>query len=115
MPKKKPADKKMTKAGFVKSQPAGLSAKEVVGKAKAAGMSLTDKYVYTVRSAAKAKSSKAGRAKGSKNKPPAVKAPKNGSTGVEDLLRAAASEIGLSRAISILSDQQNALRAVLGG
>jgi hypothetical protein len=33
---------------------------------------------------------------------------------VEDLLRAAASEIGLSRAISILSDQRNALRAVLG-
>jgi hypothetical protein len=114
MATKKSADKKMSKTAFVKSQPLALSAKQVVDKAKEQGMTLTDKYVYTVRSAAKAKAQKQ-RPKGAATKPAIVKAVKTGSNSVEDLLRAAASEIGLSKAISLLLEQQNAVRSVLGG
>jgi hypothetical protein len=101
MPKKKTAAKKMTKTAWVKSQPATLTAKEVVEKAKSQGIQLTDKYVWVIRSSAKSKGTTG-------------KSTKSSSTSVEDLLRAAASEIGLSRAIAILQAQQASLRAVLG-
>ena len=101
MPKKKTAAKKMNKTAWVKSQPATLTAKEVVEKAKSQGIQLTDKYVWVIRSSAKSKGTTG-------------KSTKSSSTSVEDLLRAAASEIGLSRAIAILQAQQASLRAVLG-
>jgi len=82
MPRKKAATKSsstsssakpQSKTAFVLSQPAGLSAKEVSGKAKAAGMAITEAYVYTIRSSAKNKAGgpkrKPGRPKGSKNAP----------------------------------------------
>jgi hypothetical protein len=50
---------KQTKADFVRSADRRLSAKDVVAKAKAAGIALTDTYVYNVRGAAKAAASKA--------------------------------------------------------
>ncbi len=43
-----------SKAGFVRSCPTTLSAQEVVAKAKAAGLTIDDRYVYAVRSTAKA-------------------------------------------------------------
>lgn len=81
MPRKKAAKKSSTpsaakpqsKTAFVLSQPAGLSAKEVSAKAKAAGLAITEAYVYTIRSSAKSKAGmprrKPGRPKGSKNSP----------------------------------------------
>lgn len=80
MPRKKAATKASTssakpqsKTAFVLSQPAGLSAKEVSAKAKAAGLTITEAYVYTIRSSAKSKAGmpkrKPGRPKGSKNAP----------------------------------------------
>jgi len=113
MPKKKPASAKTTKASFLKSQPASSSAKEILARGKETGIALTSKYISTVRPDATKTPRKPGRPLGSKNKVSIVKVQPS-SAKVEDLLRAAASEIGLSRAISILSDQRNALRAVLG-
>jgi hypothetical protein len=117
MPRKKKSatdTKAMTKSDFVRSQPADMPAKEVVAKAKVAGLSISDNYVYTLRYEAKKKAGKTpGASKGSK-KTASVKSTKVSSNGVEDLLRAAASEIGLSRAIMILQEQQTVLRAALG-
>ena len=82
MPRKKAATKSasssstakpQSKTAFVLGQPAGLSAKEVSAKAKAAGLAITEAYVYTIRSSAKSKAGlpkrKPGRPKGSKNAP----------------------------------------------
>lgn len=104
---------KMSKADFVRSQPADMPAKEVVAKAKAAGLSISDNYVYTLRYEAKKAGKTPGAPKGAK-KNASVKSTRASSNGVEDLLRAAASEIGLSRAIAILQEQQTVLRAALG-
>ena len=91
-----------------------LSAKDMVAKAKAAGIALTDTYVYNVRGAAKAAASKA--------KPAPVKAPvahavaKSGASAgsVESLLKAVAAEIGLGRAFEILVGERARVQAVLG-
>lgn len=95
---------KISKADFVRALPADMPAREAVTKALEAGLNLSENYVYTIRYEAK---------KGSK-KTREPRTAKGHSNDVVDLLRAAASEIGLSRAISILQDQQNTLRAVLG-
>jgi hypothetical protein len=116
MPRKKktPTENgKMSKADFVRSQPAEMPAKEVVAKAKAAGLSVSDNYIYTLRYEAKKAGRTTAASKGSK-KTTSVKSTKVSANGVEDLLRAAASEIGLSRAITILQEQQTVLRAALG-
>lgn len=71
------AAKPQSKTAFVLGQPAGLSAKEVSAKAKAAGLAITEAYVYTIRSSAKSKAGlprrKPGRPKGSKNAPKGVR------------------------------------------
>lgn len=48
-----PAKKAVNKSAFIRAQPASLSAKEVVAKAKSAGFTVTDAFVYTIRSQAK--------------------------------------------------------------
>jgi len=67
------AGKPQSKTAFVLAQPAGLSAKEVSAKAKAAGLAITEAYVYTIRSSAKSKAGlpkrRPGRPKGSRNAP----------------------------------------------
>jgi DNA-binding protein HU-beta len=47
--------KPQTKTGFILALPAEMSPKEVVGKAKEAGIELSEKYVSTIRSNARAK------------------------------------------------------------
>jgi hypothetical protein len=65
MPAKKTATNAPSKSDFVRSQPATLSASEVVAKAKEAGLKLTSQLVYKVRSGgqAKGKAKKAAAAK----------------------------------------------------
>ncbi len=97
------------KSAFVKSQPHSMPAKEVVAKAKEAGILLNEKYVYNVRST----SGTARRAgPGRPGRPPKA----GGALGrtAEDLLQAVAAEIGLSRAISLLQQRQQVVRSVLG-
>jgi hypothetical protein len=46
-------EKPITKTAFIKSLPKDMPAKEVVAKAKAKGIELTDAYVYNIRGSAK--------------------------------------------------------------
>jgi hypothetical protein len=97
------------KSAFVRSLPADMPAKAVVEKGKAQGMPMSIAYVYSIRTAAKAAARRGGLS-GVPGRRPVV-----GRGGaVEDLLRAVASELGLSRALAILEGEQAKVRAVLG-
>jgi hypothetical protein len=50
------------KSAFVRELPMDMSAKDVVQKAREEGLVLTENYVHTIRSAAKRKEGKPGRA-----------------------------------------------------
>jgi hypothetical protein len=50
---KKPSAKTPSKSAFVRGLPASMPAKEVVAKAKSAGLTLSDRYVHVIRSIAK--------------------------------------------------------------
>jgi len=50
------------KSAFVRDLPMEMAAKEVVAKAREAGLVLTENYVHTIRSAAKRKEGEPGRA-----------------------------------------------------
>jgi hypothetical protein len=117
MPKKKtakgaaPHSKPVTKTAFVLSLPKTLSAKEVIAKGKAAGISLSAAHVYAIRSASKsAKKSKRGAAAGHA---PTTHA--RGHHGAEDLLRAVAAELGLANAMAILQAEHHKVQRLLGG
>jgi hypothetical protein len=112
-PTKAPAAK-INKSAFVRSLPRSMPAKEVVAKAKAQGITISVPLVYIARAQAKKKTGKRGPGRPRKNA--AIAASTSVSTaGVEGLLRAAAAEIGLSRAIEILNEQRESVRRVLGG
>lgn len=49
-----------SKAGFVRAQPTTISAAAVVSKAKASGIKLDERYVYSVRTAMNKKAKKVG-------------------------------------------------------
>jgi hypothetical protein len=114
--------KQQSKASFVRSLPASLSAADVVEKAKAAGISLEVGYVYNIRSTAKAAgkgrspaepaSSTAGRGRPKGN----GSAPKAAwdSSSAELLLKAVGAELGLASAIRILESERARVRAALG-
>jgi hypothetical protein len=86
--------KDASKAEFVRSLPATMPAKEVVEKAKEAGHKLSVAYVYVIRSQART-----GRKKG-----PAAKTNTNGNA--QARLLAAASELGLTRSIELLTAEK---------
>jgi hypothetical protein len=107
-----PATKaKINKSAWIRSQPASMTANEVVAKAKGQGIKLSPGFVYVVRSKKSKPGTKRGPGRPRKNGAPAMAA---SSSGVEGLLRAAAAEVGLSRAMEILSEQRDAVRRVLG-
>jgi N-acetylmuramoyl-L-alanine amidase CwlA len=77
--------------------------------------------VYNVRGQDKTAAKKSASSKKTPSKPTTSKPAstivntKSISSSVEDLLRAAASELGLGRAIEILQGERARVRAVLGG
>jgi hypothetical protein len=89
-----------SKASFVRSLPRSLTAKEVVKKAKAAGIKLSTAYVYVLRSKAgggsKAKGRKPGR-------------PKQG--GIEQRFVDLALEVGIGRAAELLARVRSVAKA----
>jgi len=85
--------KDASKADFVRGLPAAMPAKEVVDKAKEAGLKLTTAYVYVIRSQARTSG---------KKKPAEPRVSKD----AEARLIAAASELGLTRSIEILSREK---------
>lgn len=106
-----------SKAAFVRSLPSTTPAKEVVAKAKTAGIDLDVGYVYNIRStsksSAKKKSAKAKAAAPHATNGAAIKSTRDLSA-TESLLRAVGAEIGLGRAIQILEAERERVRAVLG-
>jgi hypothetical protein len=103
----------LNKAEFVRKQPRTMTAKEVVAKAKTFGISLNDKYVHKVRSSAKvANRAKAGRRE--LPRPASNGAARVGDRSAEQLLRAVAAEIGLARAISMLQEEHQRVRRLIG-
>ncbi len=107
---------KMTKKEFILSQPAELTPRQVVEKAKEAGMSLTEQYVYLVRSE-KGEPKKRGRppkvaaAKKAEPAPAAVRVPRT----LEAEFRRIAIELGLDRATDILNDTKKKGQDVIAG
>ncbi|HEY1960691.1 MAG TPA: hypothetical protein VGH28_34000 [Polyangiaceae bacterium] len=92
--------KKDTKASFVRGLPATMPAKEVVDKAKEAGLKLTAAYVYVIRSQARLDGTKREAA-------PRI------SKDAEARLVAVASELGLSRSIAILTREKERVMKLL--
>jgi hypothetical protein len=110
-PSAKPGPKpNINKSAFVRGLPSNMPAKDVVEKAKAQGMKISVAYVYSIRTAAKAGARRANTAAGGA---PVAKSFTTGGR-AEDLLRAVAAELGLSRAIGLLQAEQAKVRAVLG-
>jgi len=105
----KPAKKSASKADFVRAH-AGLSAKEIVAKAKAQGIQMGEPYVYNVRAYDKTSRGKRGR---SAARSTARLARTNGTSPAENVLKAVAAEVGLGRAIDILEHERALVRAVL--
>ncbi|MCC6525657.1 MAG: hypothetical protein IT373_23610 [Polyangiaceae bacterium] len=87
-----------------------LPAKEIVAKGKAAGLELTEKYVYTIRSVARARKVRDEHRAAAKTAPNAA-----ASSGVGALLLAVAAEVGLGRAIELLEGERRRVNAMLKG
>ena len=116
MPKKnhKP---KVNKSAFVRDLPATLSAAEVVQKAKAAGIAITDKHVHVIRS--KARVAKAGKPVRRGRPPKFVTArTKSQATGRASSIAVqfvdAALDLGLARAEELLANLRGKLKHVIG-
>lgn len=113
-----PKIKSTNKSAFVRGLPGDMSAKDVVAKAKAGGITLTENYVYTIRSAAKNKSKKGGtgrgpgRPKGSKSSA-SVSLSSNGS--LEKNFIESALELGLGNAEKLLAKLRARIRSVALG
>lgn len=112
MPKTAKKSRKTSKAAFVRSFPSSTPAKEVVAKAKAAGITLSDAYVYNVRATSKTR--KAGAGTRGPRRGPAPTVNVGGGRGAEELLRAVAAELGLARAIGVLQAEHSRVRRLLG-
>ena len=105
----------VNKSAFVRAQPSSMTANDVVAKAKAQGITMKAGLVYVIRSQAKARAGKTGKKRGRPAKAASTMTAMSASSGVENLLRAAAAEIGLSRSLAMLTEQREAVRKVLGG
>ncbi len=114
-----------TKTDFVRAQPEGLSASEVVARAKAAGVALTSKSVHTMRSKIKAAKAIAKRpavpskaATKNVTKPEAAqKAPTAGTPVDGDVVsfRRLVLGLGTVRARKLLDDLERGIAALLRG
>jgi hypothetical protein len=108
---------KQSKGDFVRAH-ANLSPQEIAAKAKAEGIKLAVGYVHNVRSADRAARKKKRTA--AAKLPASTPAFTNGArpsvnSNAENLLKAVAAEIGLGRAMEILSGERARVRAVIGG
>ena len=102
-------------AAFVRGLPRSTPAKQVVTLAKAAGIKLGISYVYNIRGATKM----AAKRKRAAAKSTAVTVANGGgskvSASAEALLKALGAELGLGKAIEILSGERARVGAVIAG
>ncbi|HEY2368264.1 MAG TPA: hypothetical protein VGH87_17820 [Polyangiaceae bacterium] len=99
--------KDASKAEFVRGLPENMPAKNVVEKAKEAGLKLTPAYVYVIRSQART----GGKKSSSPDDAPRVAGPRG--SGMEAKLIATASEIGLTRSIDLLTREKERVMKLL--
>ena len=105
--KKQPT--RRSKAAFVRSQDRNMAAKDVVAAGKAKGMTVSEQYVYTVRSAAAARAESAPQGAATRKGPPArVSAARM--TPAEVKLRDAIADLGILKATEILRSVQMTIR-----
>lgn len=111
----KAAKKKITKTAFVLGLPSDMPAKEVVSKAKEAGITISDGYVYEIRSATKRKAQKdRSTAKGKPGpKPKAARAPADGPA-LATLSRLVV-EHGVGRVREMLNEIEQRVERMLAG
>jgi hypothetical protein len=128
MPKKKTSTsakknsaetKSINKTAFVLELPADMSAKEVIDKGKAAGIKLTDRYVYSIRSKAKVRGGtpgRRGRPRGARGKSTALSGRQTGGGGaaLESRFFDVALDLGLSKAESLLSSLRARVKQAIG-
>lgn len=118
----KKAGKAPSKTAFVLGLSRDTPASEVVAKAKAAGIELTDRYVYVIRSKAKGR---AGKPAGRRGRPPkaagAKRGPKPGRRAASPAPSALAAQfletaldLGLSRAEQLLSSLRSKVHQAIG-
>ncbi len=103
----KPA-KSLTKTAFVKSFPSSMPAKMVVEKAKKAGMTISDKYVYVVRSNARRKP-------GKKRNGTVRNEQSNGLISTEREFRRLVLELGVRKSELLLSELKKSVAALIAG
>jgi hypothetical protein len=111
MPRKKATGKRtVNKSQFVREQPTTMTAKQVVSKAKDAGITLSEKYVYNIRAKANAR-----RRTGRPGRPPKSARGAASSGGLEGRLIDLALELGLGKAEALLGRLRSKIReATLG-
>jgi len=127
MPKKKTAtsakktaseSKSINKTAFVLELPADMSAKEVIEKGKEAGIRLTDRYVYSIRSKAKVRGgapARRGRPKGSGKALGALTRGDGATNGaLESRFFDVALDLGLSKAEALLASLRSRVRQAIG-
>ena len=98
-----------SKAAFVRSLPRTMSAKEVIAKAKAAGLKLSPAYIYVIRSKTSGPAKGPKAAGGGKPGPK----PKNGK-GLESQFIGLALDIGFGRALELLNSTKAAVQRTIG-
>jgi len=99
-------------SNFILSLPHDTPVKEVIAKAKAKGLRATESNIYRVRRLRRKPSARRPAAAG--RAPRAAAPASGGSRNAEGLLRAVAAEIGLRRAIELLSAERARVRSLLG-
>jgi hypothetical protein len=107
----------MSKAAFIRSQPASARASDVIAAAAKLGMKLTANHVYAVRSSgkpagrAKAATVSAGSVPGRRGRPPKS----DTVSSVESTFRRLVIELGVSNAKRLLSEVEEKLKALVAG
>jgi hypothetical protein len=100
--------KPTTKAAFVRSLPASMSAAEVVAEAHKAGIKISPAHVYVIRSNANKSGKKTnGRSRRPSGRPQAAVGTRNG---LEQQLEALIMDLGFARAEELLGSIRQAVR-----
>ena len=106
----KPAKTRKNKTAFVKSLPEDMPAKEVVDRAKKLGITISDKYVYVVRSNAR-KNTRKRRGPG---RPPGSTASVSASPSEREFKRLALN-LGVKKAEQLMANLKKSAAEIVAG
>jgi hypothetical protein len=106
----KTATAKTSKTAFVLSLPMTSPAKDVISKGRAAGLKLSEAYIYSIRSKAKGREGKPAARRGRPPKAASQSVATSSGNGIERQFLNLALDLGLSRAEGLLSGLRAKLR-----